>query len=158
MADFTLSPDADALVFDLAAGASGAVLAEDAGLRTAVIASLFTWRRANADDVLPDPAATDRKGYWGDSFAQINGRQVGSRLWLLARRVRTDGVAEEARQMCIEALDWLIEDGVAAAVDVIVTAAPPRRLNLGVRIHRHDGTVEDLDFGDVWQGIMELAA
>ena len=158
MADFTLIPDQDALVFDLAAGVSGAVLAEDAVLRTAVIASLFTWRRANADDVLPDPAGSDRKGYWGDSFALVGGRQVGSRLWLLSRRILNAATAEEARQMCVEALDWLIEDEVAAAVEVIVTVVPPRRLNLGVRIRRHDGTVVDLDFGDVWQGIMETAA
>ena len=157
MTDFSLKLDAEALIFDLVPGSSPEALATEAGLRTAVLASLFTWRRANDEDALPDPASTDRKGYWGDSYAQINGRKVGSRLWLLSRRILNAETAEEARQMAYEALDWLLQDSVAAALDVIVTPAPPRRLNLGVRIDRYDGTTVNLDFGDVWQGILEAA-
>jgi len=52
-------------------------------LARAVIISLFTWRRANPDDVLP--AGDDRQGWFGDTFAEVRGDRIGSRLWLLSR-------------------------------------------------------------------------
>ena len=36
----------------------------------AVIISLFTWRRAHDDDVLPN-AGMSRMGWWGDSFPPV---------------------------------------------------------------------------------------
>ena len=48
----------------------------------AVLISLFTWRRANADDDLP---GNDRMGWWGDSHPPVDNDRIGSRLWLLSR-------------------------------------------------------------------------
>jgi phage gp46-like protein len=52
-------------------------------LESAVLISLFTDRRAEASDVVPD-GSNDRRGWWGDSGSLY---LIGSRLWLLRRAV-----------------------------------------------------------------------
>lgn len=99
-------------------------LATEDGLRTAVIVSLFTDRRAEPDDEIPDGSG-DRRGWWADPT-------LGSRLWLLARAKETPDTLARARAYAIEALQWLVDDGVATAVDV--TAEWARRGVLGLRI------------------------
>lgn len=102
---------------------SGYDLAKDDGLRTAVIISLFTDRRAEADDEIPD-GSDDRRGWWAGSS--------GSRLWLLARAKEMPDTLARARTYAIEALQWLVDDGVATAVEV--TAEWVRRGVLGLRV------------------------
>lgn len=114
----------------------------------AVIVSLFTWRRARPDDVLP---ADSREGWWGDSFPAVPNDRIGSRLWLLLREKMTDQTVIRAREYAREALAWLIEDGVAARVDVEAERQGLGTLALGCRIYRQDGTVQaDIRFSDVW--------
>lgn len=99
-------------------------LATEGGLHTAVIVSLFTDRRAESDDEIPDGSG-DRRGWWADPA-------LGSRLWLLARAKETPDTLARARAYAIESLQWLIDDGVATAVDV--TAEWARRGMLGLRV------------------------
>lgn len=99
-------------------------LATEDGLRSAVISSLFTDRRAEPDDEIPD-GSSDRRGWWPDPT-------MGSRLWLLARAKETPDTLARARTYTIEALQWLVDDGVATAVDV--TAEWTRRGVLGLHI------------------------
>ncbi len=108
MTDFALALNADRSGFDLALDSCD--LATDSGLRSAVIVSLYTERRAEADDVLPD-GTTDRRGHWADPT-------LGSRLWLLDRAKETDDVLARAQEYAQEALAWLVADGVARAVNV----------------------------------------
>lgn len=127
---------------DLALG--GYDLATEDGLRTAVIVSLFTDRRAEADDEIPD-GGDDRRGWWADS--------IGSRLWLLARAKETPDTLARARAYAIEALQWLIDDGVATAVDV--TAEWVRHGVLALRVAV---TLADRDrFEDVFNYSLEAA-
>lgn len=112
---------------------AGDLVAEDS-LRTAVILSLFLDRRANDDDILPNDS-DDRRGWWADTVAPMtdygigggsaSGDHIGSRLWLLSREKQLAGVLERARHYAEEALTWLVEDGVATAVQV--TATNPRQ-------------------------------
>lgn len=92
------------------------VLQYDRGLRTAIVISLFTDARADDGDALPT-TDTDRRGWWADTFAE-DGDRIGSRLWLLSRAKQTDETLELARGYARTALDWLIADGIASAVDV----------------------------------------
>ena len=90
-------------------------LVADSGLQTAVILSLFTDRRANADDVLPgDPA--DRRGWWADAYPMLPGDKIGSRLWLLNREKQLQSVLSRAQEYAQEALQWMLDDGVASSV------------------------------------------
>ncbi|MEO6217770.1 MAG: phage GP46 family protein [Sphingomonas sp.] len=142
MTDIALIFDPLALSADIAI--EGGSLATDDGLRTAIIISLFTDRRARADDVLPSPGA-DRRGWWGDCFNADPNDRIGSRLWLLEREKLIAETALKARDMCIEALAWLIEDGVASTVDVETSIVPVSGrdatggLLINISISRPDG-------------------
>lgn len=97
---------------------AGADLAADGGVRTAVLVSLLTDRRAAAGEL---PAGeTDRRGWWGDSLA-ADGDRIGSGLWLLGREARRPDVVRRAEGYAREALAWLVEDGAAERVDVAVS-------------------------------------
>jgi phage gp46-like protein len=129
-----------ALVWNTDAGAAdfeldGADLLADDGLETAVMLSLFLDRRAEDSDVLPD-GETDRRGWWGDSFPTVAGDKIGSRLWLLGRAKNTPDVKTRAVEYAREALQWLLDDLVASAVDVESEIMDNRILALGITIHR----------------------
>lgn len=91
-------------------------------LASAVLLSLFTDRVAQPDYVAPDGSG-DRRGWWHDTF---EGVPIGSRLWQLRRRKIADrnALIGEAGDMVREALQWLLDSGLASAVDVAVTSAP----------------------------------
>lgn len=96
-------------------------LASEEGLRTAVELSLFLDRRANDDDTLPSEDG-DRRGWWGDEFAQVEGDRIGSRRWLLDRsKRRIPDVVRDLEAYDREALQWMIDDLVAEKVDVAVS-------------------------------------
>lgn len=88
----------------------------DEGLETAVTISLFSDKRVTAEE-LPAPQ-TDRKGWWGDMFPDIDQDQIGSKLWTLARSKRVVETLRRTEDYAREALQWLIEDGVASRVTV----------------------------------------
>lgn len=115
----------------------------------AVIISLFTWRRANPDDELPGSV---RMGWWGDSFATVANDRIGSRLWLLSRAKLLPETVARAREYAEEAVRWLIDDGIAARVEVEAERHGLSTLALGVRITKADGKVPlDLRFTNVWE-------
>ncbi len=121
MTDIALLFDPATQSADIAVSNGG--LATDDGLRTAIIISLFTDARARDDDTLPEPGA-DRRGWWGDCFNDDPNDRIGSRLWLLEREKLTEATRLKARDICREALAWLVDDGVASAVDVETAIVP----------------------------------
>jgi phage gp46-like protein len=124
-------------------------LARDDGLETAVILSLFTDRRADDSDPLPD-GHTDRRGWWGDDRPAVAGDRIGSRLWLLARETQRAQVLGRAEAYVREALAWLLTDQVAAAVDVTVEFTRPGWLGIAVAIRRPLGPPVDFRFTYLW--------
>ena len=116
----------------------------DEGLETAVMISLFTDRRANNDDELPDPSSTDKRGWWGDlANPYVEGDQIGSRLWLLERSKTLATVPQLAKQYAREALQWMVDDGVAVKIEVdSERQGTPGNdiLALSVKIYKIDGT------------------
>jgi len=119
---------------------AGPDLASDQGLLSAVLISLFTDRLAAADDELPDNSG-DRRGWWGDlPLDQANTGAtpdlIGSRLWLLVRQKQTQAVLNAAIGYAREALQWLIDDGVAARIDVAGAWGGLGILKLGVTVSR----------------------
>lgn len=128
-------------------------LAADAGLRTAVMISLFTDALARPDDVIPD-GTDDRRGWWGD--LPLDGGEddpIGSRLWLLAREKRTEATRRRAEAYAQEALAWLVKDGVAAAVSVSAAWAGDRgeQLRLLVTVSRRaDGKIANEVYAMTW--------
>lgn len=130
---------------------AGPSLQADDGLRTAVVLSLFTDRLAGADDALPD-ANAGRRGWWGDAYAAVPGDLIGSRLWLLARSKQLPQVLRAAELYASEALQWLVDDGVASAVDVQAEVVRDGLLGLQVSITRSAAPVQRYRFEAFWKG------
>lgn len=130
-------------------------LAQDDGLQSAVVLSLFTDRRADEDDVLPD--GSDRRGWWGDSVADQAGDQIGSRLWLLRREKASDQTLQRARQYAAEALRWMVDDGVVKRVDVAAEYQRPdgsgRTLALQTTLTRQDNSTVRYRFSNFWSSL-----
>lgn len=114
-------------------------LATDDGLRTAVALSLLCDRRAEADDIIPD-GTDNRRGWWADAIADEDGDKWGSRLWLLGREKELPEVRRRAEAYAREALDWLLEDGVATEIDVTAETLGRDVLWLRPIIKRGDGS------------------
>ncbi len=127
----------------------GIELADDDGLETAVIMSLFTDRRAADDDALPFIDA-DRRGWWGDSYPDVPNDRIGSRLWLLARSKQTQAVLNRAREYAQEALAWLVDDGVASSVTVDAEIVRTGVLGLSIAIQRPRAAVARYRFEKFW--------
>jgi phage gp46-like protein len=83
-------------------------------LSTAVLISLFTDRRARADDEIPD-GTTDPRGWWADA---LDGEQIGSRLWLLSSARAVPDTTRRAQEYCKESLQWLLDDQIVSKIDV----------------------------------------
>jgi len=115
-------------------------LQADEGLETAVTISLFSDKRVTTEE-LPAPQ-TDKKGWWGDMFPDVEQDKIGSKLWTLARSKRTLETLRRTEDYAREALQWLIEDGVASKISVTAEfqgAVSEGRWVLGVVITRPPG-------------------
>lgn len=121
----------------------GADIASDAGLRSAVLVSLFTDRRAEEDDAVEG----DHRGCWSDILEPVAGDRIGSRLWLLDRAKETAATLRDAKRYAEEALQWLVDDGHATGVTVTAWPERPGLLALRVVITLPDGS----EFSDVFE-------
>lgn len=124
------------------------------GLETAVILSLFTWKRA--EDYEIDAAAyPDHKGWWGDAVDvdTSNGEtELGSKLWLLLRSALTQTTPQLAKTYASEALQPLIAQGACARINVDATSNFFDRIELGVSLYGEDGSViYKQNFALLWQ-------
>lgn len=143
MADIATIWNADDVSADWAM--NGADLQTDDTLQTAALISIFTDRRAGPDDVIPD-GTNDARGWWGDDPEH----PIGSRLWLLNRAKRTNETLQRAKDYIIEALQWIIDDGAAARIDVEVEWATPTGLLGRFLIWDKDGRTVATQFNYTW--------
>jgi phage gp46-like protein len=110
-------------------------LTRDPGIETAVLISLFTNRRAEDEDVIPDNSA-DKYGYWGDAVAEQAEDSLGSKLWLLSRHKNTSDVLPLVEEYAKESLEWMIEDGVADKVEVLAQKYSMDTVIMNIEINR----------------------
>lgn len=116
-------------------------------LRRAVTISLFSWCRAGPDDAVDD---SDRQGWWGDCLPSVAGDQIGSRLWLLARRTLVAQTLLDAQAYADEALAWLLDDLIVTGVSVTAERCGNDRMNLHVTLTEQNGDTVVLDFENTW--------
>jgi phage gp46-like protein len=126
-------------------------------LETACLVSLFTDRLATPDFV-PTDGTSDRRGWWADPY---NDQPLGSNLWQLERAKKTRDTLGLARRYTEEALQWLVDDGVARSV-LVNTAWLGRTgstlLGIGIAITKPDGSVTRFVYGWAWDGLATLAS
>lgn len=107
-------------------------LKRDPGFETAVFISLFTDKRADDSDKLPNNQV-DKRGWWSDN-------NIGSKLWLIEREKLLNEAKTKAEQYSKEALQWLVDEGIA---ETILTEATLVRgetaLTLSIRIIQKSG-------------------
>lgn len=103
----------------------------DEGLEAPVLVSLFSDRRARPDQDLPGEL-DDLRGWWAEDV----GEGFGSLLWLLSRAKVTDQTVERAREATRDALTWLVDLGVAFAVDVEALRSTSGRVIVTVTLTR----------------------
>ena len=122
----------------------------DDRLRMSALISLRCDRRAADDDEL-GVADDDRRGWWADGFGQ---RPIGSRLWLLESQSVNAESARLAKDYIYEALEWMIEDGLADALDVSTGYAGGRLTVSVVVIKAGDATpiFEEQDLWSIFNG------
>ncbi|WP_174296542.1 phage GP46 family protein [Sphingomonas bacterium] len=113
-------------------------------LLTAVLISLFTDASADLEDTIPD-GTDDPRGWWAGP--------IGSKLWLRLRSKATPTVAALVKHDSEQALAWLVEDSVAAAVEVTTEWTRPTMLGVQIIIRRTSGDVRALAFSHLWETI-----
>jgi phage gp46-like protein len=118
-------------------------------LETAVLVSLFTDRVLPLDLTPPD-GTTDRRGWWGDSYESA---PIGSRLWTLRRKIKSNAssILQEAKSICLEALQWMLDDQVAASINVTTFWANAVQLVIITQIVEPDGTVSTFKYQWAWR-------
>ena len=116
-------------------------LLTDDSLTNAIVISLFT-----------DARVDNQRGWWGNDFNQNEERQVemGSRLWTLARTKQLADVLDDAQVYAEQALQWLIDDSHALAIDVMATNPEQSVLLLSVVVTLPNGQTEQRTFSAVW--------
>lgn len=121
-----------------------------------VMASLYSWARAEEGDVLPSSSdgKRDRNGWFAERLSsRYESDRFGSRLWLLARAKATAETLRLAQSYAEEALAWLVEDGIAELVEVQATRTGASAYGLIVRITRGDGTLTELRYPELWREV-----
>jgi phage gp46-like protein len=133
----------DGQTFDVLVSAND--LVADDGLETAIILSLFTDRRADDSDELPD-AEQFRRGWWADS----DDDRIGSKLWLLSRSKELVQIRALAEQYARESLQWLISDGIVESISVVAVIPLPGVIGLAVEIQRPFKDPAKYQFNYTW--------
>lgn len=103
----------------------------ETGFDTAIYISLFTDARANESQVLTPEY---RRGWLADIESPVNGRQLGSYLWLLDQSRLTPSTLNLAISYAQKALNWLVEDGIASFVKVTGAIVPRQGITLTIVI------------------------
>jgi phage gp46-like protein len=126
-------------------------------LESMVLVSLMTNARATAEEyqqaqlvLVENPNNVIKlNGWWGDSYSSIQGNQIGSKLWTLARQKTTNDVRLLSEEYVKEALQYLIDDGIASTIDTTSVWAEDA-VDMSIQITKPDGTLEEFRFQFVW--------
>ena len=113
-------------------------------LATAVRIALGTDALSDADEILPDPDSSDRRGWWGNMDAEEiwGGWPIGCKNWLLLRAKITDTPSSEgstlhrAKQYTQDALQPFIDKRISTRIDVVATRTGLDRIDVHIVMYR----------------------
>lgn len=130
-------------------------------LASAVIVAFGTDRLADADDELPSPTDTDRRGWWGDMEAREiwGGWPIGSRLWLLSRakiageKAREGATVARVERYLREAMQPFVDARIATQVAIKVERVGRDGIAADITLFRGPRPAVELRFANLWDGI-----
>jgi phage gp46-like protein len=134
------------------------LIADGYDLQSAVIVALGSDARAPASEPLPNPDATDRRGWWGDMDAEEiwGGWPVGCLLWLLQRAKITGPLAQQGSTLARaegwtrEAMAPFTSRRIASQIDVLAEQIDIQRIDVGVVLYRGPDPTIELRYSELW--------
>ena len=88
---------------------------------------------------------TDRGRWWAD-------KNFGSELWKLRLAGKiTPGTAGNLRQMVLDSVQWIVDDGLASRIECEAEQQGRDRIAYRVTVFRPDGVT--LEIKETWNGI-----
>lgn len=117
------------------------------GLETALYVSLFTDARATEKQVF---VPEYRRGWIGNLASLVDGRQLGSLLWLIDQRRLTQTTLNEVVDYARKSVQWLVEDGLCIRTAVSGSIVPGQGIRLNVEITSQEGVTESR-YVDLWR-------
>lgn len=115
-------------------------------LESSVILSLDI--KALEEDAMNSAVANVDKysaGWWGNSFEET---QIGSALWTIKKNVKS--AIDFAKENAKKALEWLVNDGVAASVETDARDEDGVCV-IDVTVEKPDGKTEEIVFQKKWE-------
>ena len=89
------------------------------------------------------------EGWWADAYATL---PIGSRLDELLRAIKSGGtnVLLDAKNICNNALSWLISDGIAASVTTSCSWLAPQAIAIAIQIVEPSGAASSIAYSLFW--------
>jgi phage gp46-like protein len=139
------------------------LIADGYDLQSAFIVALGTDMLAPEAEPLPDPDATDRRGWWGDMDADElwGGWPVGCLLWLLSREKITGPNAQRgstqtrAEGWTRDAMKPFTQRLIASRIDVSSVQVDIQRIDIGVTAYRGPLPAVELRYSELWDDLRE---
>jgi len=126
---------------------TGNALHTDPGLETSVLISLFSNGRASDADILPQGFDT-RGGWWGTA---LDPKVTLSRRWLLGRSKIDQTTLKLCEQYDKDALQWMVDDNIAASIDSIAVRGGINQINSIVTINRKEADTMRFKYFRNWE-------
>jgi phage gp46-like protein len=134
--DLYIAQDAEG-IFDLVIDEDDRDFKTTDGLDSSIVVSLFSDRRAYANEV---PDALQRRGWIGDLVSEVSNDRHGSGLWLYEQHRLVGETSIGVRNEAVAAFNWAQDDGLADHAEAEVLAVPSKRqIILNITLHLLDG-------------------
>ena len=137
---FQIGPDK--FLFDIALDPSNGDLLTINSFDTALKMSLFCERRATAAE---EPVPELRRGWIGNLANDVQGFEMGSKLWLLMQSRLTQNILNEAIDYTNQCLQWLLDDKLLKSLQVTGRRTIDT-LFLDIKLFRFNDRVESFLF------------
>jgi len=133
-------------------------LDEKEELINAIKVALMTDALADPDEILPDPDATDRRGWWGDydAFPIWGGWPLGCKNWLLTRAKISDSFSFEgatlqrAEDYTRIAMRPFLDNKLASRIEVMASRIGLERIEVLITVYRGPKDAIELRFQSLW--------
>ncbi len=121
---------------------------------TAIFMSIFCERRADASEQAVNFL---RRGWWGNLLSDVEGFEMGSKLWLLFQSRVTQDTLNFAITYAKDGLQWLVDDGFLDEVAVTGELIENDKIKLDVVLLRFNNIVDSKSF-ILWENTFKEVA